>query len=50
LLAAGFNRVDYFELTDVKSLAVLDHFDGREARLLAAGKVGKTRLIDNLAL
>ena len=50
LLAAGFDRVDYFELADVNSLAVLDHFDGRPARLLAAAKVGKTRLIDNLAL
>ena len=50
LLTAGFDRVDYFELADVKSLAVLDHFDGRSARLLAAAKVGKTRLIDNLAL
>lgn len=50
LLTAGFDRVDYFELADVNSLAVLDHFDGRQARLLAAAKVGKTRLIDNLAL
>jgi pantoate--beta-alanine ligase len=50
LLAAGFERVDYFELADVNSLAVLDQFDGRPARLLAAAKVGKTRLIDNRAL
>lgn len=50
LLTAGFDRVDYFELADVNSLAVLNHIDGREARLLAAAKVGKTRLIDNLAL
>jgi pantoate--beta-alanine ligase len=50
LLAAGFESVDYFALADVNTLAVLDHFDGRDARLLAAAKVGKTRLIDNLAL
>jgi pantoate--beta-alanine ligase len=50
LRAAGFDRVDYFGLADVNSLAALDHFDGRPARLLAAAKVGKTRMIDNLAL
>jgi pantoate--beta-alanine ligase len=50
LVAAGFERVDYFALAGADTLAVLDHFDGRPARLLAAAKVGKTRLIDNLAL
>jgi pantoate--beta-alanine ligase len=50
LTAAGFSRVDYFTLADAKTMAPLDHYDGREARLLAAARIGKTRLIDNLAL
>jgi pantoate--beta-alanine ligase len=50
LLRAGFARVDYFTLADANTLAVLEQFDGRAARLLAAAKVGKTRLIDNLTL
>lgn len=50
LLAAGFSRVDYFALADAVTLEELQHFDGRPARLLAAAKMGKTRLIDNLAI
>lgn len=50
LLAAGFSRVDYFALADAVTLEELQHFDGRPARLLAAAKMGKTRLIDNLAV
>ncbi len=48
ILAAGFARVDYFALADSSTLEQLHHFDGRSARLLAAAKIGKTRLIDNL--
>ena len=50
VLAAGFARVDYFALADAMTLEELHHFDGGQARLLAAAKIGKTRLIDNLAL
>lgn len=50
ILASGFAHVDYLALADADSLARLDHWDGRPARLLAAAKIGKTRLIDNLAL
>ena len=50
ILAAGFARVDYFALADAVTLEELQHFDGRAARLLVAAKMGKTRLIDNLAV
>lgn len=50
LLAAGFARVDYFALADAVTLEELHMFDGRPGRLLAAAKIGKTRLIDNLAI
>lgn len=50
LKAAGFSRVDYFALADALTLEPLDHYDGRKARILAAAKIGKTRLIDNIAL
>lgn len=49
LLAAGFDAVDYVAFRDASSLAAIDRLkDG--ARLLAAVRLGSTRLIDNLAV
>jgi pantoate--beta-alanine ligase len=46
---AGFHTVDYVALVDAQSLEPLTRLD-REARLLGAARIGKTRLIDNLAV
>jgi len=43
----GFDAVDYFTLRDAETLAPLDHLD-RPGRLLAAVRLGGTRLIDNM--
>jgi pantoate--beta-alanine ligase len=47
LAEAGFEPIDYVELRDAETLAPLAFLD-RPARLLAAAKIGRTRLIDNL--
>jgi pantoate--beta-alanine ligase len=47
LAEAGFEPIDYVELRDAETLAPLAALD-RPARLLAAAKIGRTRLIDNL--
>ena len=49
LLAAGFGSVDYVAIRDAKSLAQIATLE-RPARILAAAKIGKTRLIDNMAV
>lgn len=49
LLSAGFTSVDYVSLVDSVSLEPLMTLDV-EARLLAAARIGTTRLIDNFAV
>ncbi len=50
LLAATFSNVDYFELADNETLQSVRALTGKPLRLLAAAKIGKTRLLDNLAV
>ena len=47
LAAAGFDPVDYVALRDAATLEPLEALH-RPARLLAAARIGRTRLIDNL--
>ena len=49
LWTAGFSHVDYVAIRDARTL---DHITTLEhpARILAAAKIGKTRLIDNMAV
>jgi pantoate--beta-alanine ligase len=49
LRVAGFVTVDYAELRDEDSLAPVTKLD-RPARLLAAARIGTTRLIDNMSV
>ena len=50
LLAATFSNVDYFELADAETLQPVRALSGKPLRLLAAATIGKTRLLDNLAV
>jgi pantoate--beta-alanine ligase len=47
LLGAGFEAVDYLMLREAETLAPVDNPD-RPARLLAAARLGSTRLLDNV--
>jgi len=49
LLEAGFNSVDYVAVRDAATLERIARVD-RPARILAAAKIGGTRLIDNMAV
>jgi pantoate--beta-alanine ligase len=49
LKEAGFDSVDYVAVRDAETLAPLSA-PGRPARILAAAKIGRTRLIDNMAV
>ena len=50
LLAAGFETVDYVAVRDAGTLGIPEAAKGRPLRVLAAAWLGKTRLIDNVAV
>lgn len=49
LLTVGFASVDYIEVRDAETLQPIERADGRPLRILAAVRLGKTRLIDNVS-
>ena len=49
LTAAGFSRIDYVALVNALTLEPLDRAGG-PMRLIAAAVIGRTRLIDNIAV
>lgn len=49
LYEAGFTHVDYVAIRDAETLDHITALNGA-ARILAAAKIGKTRLIDNMAI
>ncbi|MBS0521177.1 MAG: pantoate--beta-alanine ligase [Proteobacteria bacterium] len=49
LLKAGFDKVEYFSVVDADTLAPLERVTG-PARIAAAARLGRTRLIDNIAV
>ncbi|MBX3430071.1 MAG: pantoate--beta-alanine ligase [Hyphomonadaceae bacterium] len=49
LIAAGFTSVDYVAIRDAETLAPVNDL-ARPTRILAAAWLGKTRLIDNMAV
>lgn len=50
LIAAGFGKIDYLAVVDAESFEPIAKLTRRPARVLAAGFLGKTRLIDNVAI
>ncbi len=50
LTAAGFHQIDYVEVRDAETLKTWERKSGRRARVLAAAWLGRTRLIDNIAV
>jgi pantoate--beta-alanine ligase len=49
LLAAGFDRIEYLTVTDPETLVPLERVSG-PARVIVAVRLGRTRLIDNIAV
>jgi pantoate--beta-alanine ligase len=50
LKAAGFDSVDYVAIRRAEDLSAFDGALDGPARILAAAKIGRTRLIDNMAV
>jgi pantoate--beta-alanine ligase len=50
LAAAGFGKIDYLTVRDAETLTAWAHTSGRPGRVLVAAWLGKTRLIDNVAV
>jgi pantoate--beta-alanine ligase len=50
LAGAGFTAIDYIEVRDSDTLKPVPSESGRAMRVLAAAWIGKTRLIDNVAV
>ena len=50
LLAGGFSSIDYARIADADTLVPLDARSQRPMRLLVAARIGKARLIDNMAV
>jgi pantoate--beta-alanine ligase len=50
LKAAGFDSVDYVAIRRAEDLSVIDGALDGPARILTAAKIGRTRLIDNMAV
>ncbi len=50
LLAAGFTKIDYIEVRDAQTLTPVETGEKGHLRVLAAVWLGKTRLIDNVAV
>ncbi len=49
-IAAGGFDIDYLEVRDAATLAPVEALTGRPLRMLVAARIGKTRLIDNIAV
>ena len=47
---AGFQKIDYLDVCDAQTLRVASGAQGESLRILVAAFVGKTRLIDNVAV
>jgi pantoate--beta-alanine ligase len=50
LTAGGFDAIDYLAVVDAESFEPIGKLTRRPARVLAAGLLGRTRLIDNVGL